>query len=475
MFKKPVYPEVEPVKLKPFKGIRPGVYILAILGLCLLLILFALFLLPGMVSHASYVQFDVPLSAVAIYEDDIYLGNASSSIYRTTAGTHNYRLEYQGAVVSNFEEKAEHHYFFTLFSHHVQRIVPTYTFSDVVKEKMMNDFASSVAAYSAVTDYSSSYNFPPLFTNFATDAVALGIKNVEDLWLYAAMHVTSSTMYEDYLQGKKILNTSSIAYNSHELSNVEKDLSVMFDSSKATSVQRINETSTVAPTSTGKYISYKEGKVTMGNTTKVTYPEINELPVTVEYGPFSIGTTVVTEYDYALLVAANPMSAKSNLEALKADGLVDDYYLGGITLSTYAKSKRPIRNISWYAAKAYTEWLSASTGVAFTLPTEAEWTVAALSSEAKGYTTALISEDTDNSTPIGMLGQLWEFTDSAYIPLGRVSYERATLLSKEYPFDAIIVKGGSYANESSAISTETVGVMNKNVCSEFCGFRVVMR
>ena len=69
MSRKKQLPEVEPVKLKPFHGIRPGVYILIIWAIIILLLFFILFVLPGLVSNTSYVTFNEPVVGSGVYED----------------------------------------------------------------------------------------------------------------------------------------------------------------------------------------------------------------------------------------------------------------------------------------------------------------------------------------------------------------------------------------------------------------------
>ena len=72
-----------------------------------------------------------------------------------------------------------------------------------------------------------------------------------------------------------------------------------------------------------------------------------------------------------------------------------------------------------------------------------------------------------------MLGQLWEFTSTPYIPLSRVSdYDRLIDLSGLYKSDDVIIKGGSYVSDPASISIDSVGITSKSMCSEFCGLRL---
>ena len=94
MLRKKQLPEVEPVKLKPFHGIRPGVYIIIFWLLIILLLSFLIFVVPGLVSNTAYVTFKEPISQSGVLEDGVYLGNATSSVYKTTGGNHKYTFLY---------------------------------------------------------------------------------------------------------------------------------------------------------------------------------------------------------------------------------------------------------------------------------------------------------------------------------------------------------------------------------------------
>ncbi len=149
---------------------------------------------------------------------------------------------------------------------------------------------------------------------------------------------------------------------------------------------------------------------------------------------------------------------------------MDSNYLADINLSL--RRSRPIRYISWYASEAYCEWKSQKDGVEYSLPTIEEWTVAAISAEDKAYVTSLSYTERDSSTPTGLLGQLWDMTSTVYIPLMRlVDEETVTRLSLLYPYDDIVVMGGSYVNDN--ITVDTVGVVDKASSSPYNGFRLV--
>lgn len=472
MSRKKQLPEVEPVKLKPFHSIRPGVYILIIWAIIILLLAFVLFVLPGLVSNTSYVTFNEPVVGSGVYEDGIYLGSATDGVYKTTGGDHKYSFTYEGEEYGVVDTKAKRRVFFTLFSHKPQLIVPERSYSDEIKEKVESAFIRDVTSYSAVISAPETFHYPPLFSAFASNSIEMGIKDVRDTWLLALSHISSSTLYEDYKVGKDILLNSDILFETEESKELDYFIDALFNGEKITlknSMDNIIE----LPIKDGDFFYYEPTTVEMGYNTTLSVESAKEAPVKVEVNDFSIARNLVTEHDWALFVNENSMWSKDNLDALVEEGLVDANYLKGITLSPYINSIRPIRNISYYAASAYVEWKSRKDGVVYHIPTEKEWYTASLSTKDKEYITSLVYVENNPTTPTAMLGQLWEFTSTPFIPLSRLSvYDKIIDLGNIFGYDDVIVKGGSYVSDSSSISIDTVGITSKSTCSEFCGLRL---
>ena len=472
MSRKKQLPEVEPVKLKPFHGIRPGIYILIIWALIILLLAFVLFVLPGLVSNTSYVTFDEPVVGSGVYEDGIYLGSATDGVYKTTGGNHKYTFTYEGEEYGEVESKVKRKVFFTLFSHKPQLIVPERSYNDEVKEKVVSAFIRDVTSYSAVISAPDTFHYPPIFSAFASNSVEMSIKDVRDAWLLALSHISSSSLYEDYKVGKEILLKSGILFETEESKELEYYIDALFNGEKVT-LEKSMENNILLPTKDGDFFHYEPTIVEMGYSTTLTVESAKEAPVKVEVYDFSIARNLVTEHDWALFVEENPKWSKDNLETLVEEGLVDSNYLKGITLSPYINSIRPIRNISYYAASAYVEWKSGKDGVIYHIPTEKEWYTASFSTKDKEYVTSLVYVENNPTTPTAMLGLLWEFTSTPFIPLSRITdYDKIINLGNMYGYDDVIVKGGSYVSDPSSISIDTVGITSKSTCSEFCGLRL---
>jgi formylglycine-generating enzyme required for sulfatase activity len=209
-------------------------------------------------------------------------------------------------------------------------------------------------------------------------------------------------------------------------------------------------------------------------------PELQYLPYVRDIEPFYLLNREVTETEYAAFVEENPYWAKENIDQLLLDGVVDEEYLDQIDLRT--PSRRPIRNISQTAASAFCDWYSSklrSLGYQYevSLPTEEQWEAAALLYHTdSSYTKRLLIVTQDGNDLFGMMGSVWEFTSSPYIPLANVLYADSSekpSLSHEIDLSDYIVKGGSFVNTD--VFPYTKGVIDKSACSPYIGFRTVIR
>ena len=93
------------------------------------------------------------------------------------------------------------------------------------------------------------------------------------------------------------------------------------------------------------------------------------IPAENEIKEFYIDKYEITNAEYKDFIDANPLWQKEN--ALKS--IVGDTYLWGWNGNMYPKGRanHPVVNISWFAAKAYAEWVGKD------LPTQEQWELAA--------------------------------------------------------------------------------------------------
>jgi serine/threonine-protein kinase len=100
-------------------------------------------------------------------------------------------------------------------------------------------------------------------------------------------------------------------------------------------------------------------------------PEKDESPAHAEkVAPFYIGRYEVTNAEYKKFVDAKAYAPPKHWKNGAYDPGTDEF---------------PVTNVSWQDAAAYCEWLSEKEGVAFRLPTEAEWEYAARGADKRMY------------------------------------------------------------------------------------------
>ncbi|MFZ1595214.1 MAG: formylglycine-generating enzyme family protein, partial [Anaerolineae bacterium] len=224
-----------------------------------------------------------------------------------------------------------------------------------------------------------------------------------------------------------------------------------------------------------QYVFIPDGTFVMGSDDDTE----NEAPRNSVYLPgYWIGRTEVTNDQYAVFVEATGHSAPANWEGGEAPP---------------GKGDHPVVNVSWDDAVAYTAWLSAETGQAFRLPTEAEWEKACEGAngfiypwgfefEANKANTAYESAGT--TTSVGRYSSAGR--DSPYgvaDMAGNVS-EWTSSQDMRYPYDANdgredlmnhsrrVLRGGSFVNDASKVRCAVRTGRNPEDSFNDLGFRV---
>lgn len=457
--KKKELPQVEPVVLKDFAGHRAGFWILLSLIGIILLIIFLLLFLPGIVNGGKYVIFSSPLSDTAVYVDGKYLGSTENK-YFVKHGEHEAVFIKSNEELSRVKFHISNPVFATLFIRYNDEVKvkdPNYTSSMI--ETNREQYAKDLARYSAVTTYNEFYFYNPIITKYFSDSISYGSKTIESDYLYTLSHITSKEMLEDFNAATELLNQ-----NGYNLSS-KLDLDSILSESGTTLTSSSNIDN--PPYIKGNVYTYPTSTLCMGKTTTSNYPNCNTAPITLTVNEFSMMQEMVSEKEYAEFVKANPEWAQDKVTA----DMADENYLKGINLSS--PSSLPIRNISYKAAKAYAEYLSQKEGKRYRLPTEAEWTVMANSVQDVPYASSMYTLSVNKNYPSTVMGGLWEFTQSYYLPLSRLlDYTLLQELARDLDKDDIIIKGGSYINKSSEIDKDDVGIITQTQTSPYVGLRL---
>jgi formylglycine-generating enzyme required for sulfatase activity len=165
----------------------------------------------------------------------------------------------------------------------------------------------------------------------------------------------------------------------------------------------------------------------------------------------------------------------------------------------WGREDRPVVDVSWFDAMAYCEWLSAETGAAYRLPTEAEWeyacragattafwwgneisTVQANYSGHRSYGNGREGKLRRKTLPVESFainswrlcqvhGNVWEWTASAYAK----NYEGSeSALSDKDHADLRVVRGGSWNNIPRNLRAATRNRYVPDKHDDLVGFRL---
>lgn len=474
-------PEVDKVSLPNIGGIRPGVYILTLLILAAAIIIFLIGFLPGILHGGRFVSFDSEIDGVGLYVDNTYISGLPGQQF-VESGEHTITYKKGGIVLSEQILEIDHPVFFTWLVRR-NKVIEMNDFDlsseDTVKLRSF-DIQMSYNQ-SRVTTFTSVVNYIPYALQYAKDAIAYG-------WDADTVAVDLDTM-SGFISSIEMVEDIQNAYDLigiEEGSNF-KTAKTLFDGSLMDDVGEFaTDVSTASNISTSKSSLNFDGNsidsilipsntFIMGDRQIYSYPKVSEAGISVENDDFYISTVPVSQYLYSLFVQDNPTWSKSNIESLIESNLVDQNYLKGIALSTQFPSYAPITNISYNAATAFCTWLSSKTDKNVIIPTETMWSSAALASDNyihNTYSTTLTSMTPESNRPQLMLGGVWEFTSSNFLPYSRLIDESSVeenLKNLDVNCD-VVVKGGSILNTSTTINS--VGVMERDVCFDYLGFRI---
>jgi formylglycine-generating enzyme required for sulfatase activity len=159
---------------------------------------------------------------------------------------------------------------------------------------------------------------------------------------------------------------------------------------------------------------------------------------------------------------------------------------------TGERGRRPVVNVSWNEAMAYTAWLSEKTGKEYGLPTEAEWEYAARAGQLDSSGSLGDGDDTSSvhfankqdgplavgqlpANPWGLhdcLGNIWEWTCSCYDENYGGAETRCAALQDPGPR---VARGGAWNSPRRELRYAMRKPLRRHHTSAEVGFRVVCR
>ena len=463
-------PKVEPVKIKPLFGLKPGLWLTIAYAIALVLAVFLICFLPDIIHGSKRVTFTSEVGTAAVYVDGTYEGGTPFT-RKIASGSHNVSYKVNGEEIDNFNIKVGHPVFLNWLFPRTQSVHSSAPLTDKPFEALTKEFLNDVSLYSAVLEYDSVHRYPDLYTSYVNAIMTYSSYKTNVRPFEAALlFVTTDEMFKDAENALGILGLDAV------IPYQILDKNSTFGEEADRPVVGAKKTSLDAGSFRIEGFTISEADFSNGKSVKDSYPEVLEAGLKTHTSSFNIGSYCITEYQYSQFVQANPYWSASNKEELKAKGLVDDYYLDGVTISASVTGMRPVRNISYYSAQAFCTWLSSVTAKNVYLPTEDQWIAASLADPEEGYQRSLAPSEAEVA-PAAMLGGVWEMTDTDLIPLSRVikgpTVENARKVLRDYDTQCdIVVKGGSYVNAVGSIDRYSVGSAYRSLCSDFMGFRI---
>lgn len=462
-------PEVEPVKIKPLFGLKPGLWLTIAYASALVVAIFLICFLPDIIHGSKRVTFTSDAGTVAVYVDGTYEGGTPFT-RKIASGSHNVSYKVNGEEIDSFTVKVGHPVFLNWLFPRKQSVHSSAPLTEKAFETLTKEFLEDVSLYSAVLEYDAVHRYPDLYTSYVNSIITSPYKTRVDALEAALLFVSTDEMFNDARNALGILGLNAVI----PYETLDENTKVGEESERP--VVGAKKTSLDAGTFAIEGFTISEADFSNGKSVKNTYPDVLEAGLMTHTDSFNIGSYCITEYQYAQFVQANPYWSASNKEELKAKGLVDDYYLDGVTISASVTGLRPVRNISYHAAQAFCKWLSDITGKNVYLPSEDQWIAASLSDPEEGYQRSLAPSEAEVA-PAAMLGGVWEMTDTDLIPLARIirgkTVENAREVLRAYDTQCdIVVKGGSYVNALGSIDRYSVGTAYRSLCSDFMGFRI---
>lgn len=491
------------VSFKPILGIRPGLYLTVLYAVFLLLILFFLLIFPGIRNPHSRIHFSSDPWGSAVRMDDTYIGTTPFS-FDVPDGTHRFTF-----VLPGFNEKSQDidvkgRLFASLFFPKKITIHETIETDDPVNALVLG--AKAFSEWSFAGEATVIFQHP---TDLSNAAYRIGFvsnddgrNSIQEIIKASARFASAKTAARDVIRAKFLTDNAGKAASPLSIITSIKDIAEYVSDAEASSFWLAsllpeNEAARIIESSWYKNEAENNAAPVFGaynsDVTRIKNISFRRIPANGASlynkklsGDFWIAENCITQSDWDAFVNENPKWSVNNIDVLVSEGLVTDAYLMEINDSRYPHPIVP--GISWFAAKAYCDWLSASINTSgnyvvqvpagtnkevvfdqttreVRLPTELEWEYAALYSKN--------AETETGTSPMRMIGSFWEWCEDPFTPLNTfpASGEAIDLVSSP---KRSLRGASSWVDSRISSGISTRGSLEAKSSSPFVSFRPVI-
>ena len=490
------------VRLKSFMGIRPGVYLAGLYGLILLLVLFFILLYPGISKPGSMITVNSEPRGAAVLVDGVYREATPCKIF-VARGHHQIELDLPGFLPRQVEKDVGGRLFASaLFP--LQAEISEKLESEKITEAF-NDSAAEYAAWTFTGEPSAAYQIPQSLSEGvyrlgpgATDPAVR--KSMDDTITASARFAVTRASLRDLIRAKSLLDNQGLSPSPVSLLGSAEDIIAYLEENPEAALwlaSVLNGDAQSALTGSPWYTaaaSAGQGPQNSGGTQSpaqakdiqagpLKFRMINggslsgvNFPAGTWVDSFYISETVVSASAWESFLEQEPMWKIDNIDELMKEGLVKEEYLNAADFP--GAPAEGVSGISWYAARAFCEWLNAfipsRESWEVRLPTEAEWEYAA---KAGALGTSESSGPKDAAEPKGSgelsaSGSFWEWCEDPFAPLCFLSVSPAAAAALSSPERSL--RGGSWINPAGSVKSETRGSLPPSFCSPFVSFRPVI-
>jgi hypothetical protein len=461
------------VRLKPILGIKPGHYLAVLYGLVIMVILFFVFLYPGLSNPGSIISVKSEPAGAAVRVDGVYMAAAPSNIF-VPKGRHQIEVVLSGFTDWREEMEIGGRLFGSLL---FPKKVPLHI--ELKSPDPIGAFINEAAEYAAWTfvgEAYAAYQIPMILSEAAyrlgpAAADPITRQKMDEVLEASAGFATTRSGLRDLARAKFLLDNQGLAASPLSILGSLEDMIAFLDSNPDTAAWLAEvlppaSASVVSDSSWMNSQNLAAGSSSRSGRTVVAFGGMRfiEITVTAANEPnmamsFYVAETPVPLELWDAFLAETPKWRKENRDSLIKEGLVDSQYLAFYDIP--GQPGNTATCLSWHAAKAFCEWYNSKTETrVFTfvgggdaelrLPTETEWGLAAKAGMAR-------------------VGEFWEWCGNPYVPFDFLAEPVLEQISPMRP-----VRGGSWVNPQNTVNIETRGSLLPDSCSPFVSFRPVI-